>query len=111
MLMACLIGLIGVSLFPYACFDTKEHESPSANHGSFHSYILNTRRLICLGRTGAKSLCAPRMGVAKFLFEALCVRPKFSGFQVSASSTLLPNRTPTSQAHVKNLSKTFQHDF
>ena len=110
MLMAFLIGLIAVSLFPCACFDTKEHESPSANHGSFHSSILNTRCLIHLGRTGAKSLCAPRMGAVKFLFEALCVWPKF-GFQVSASSTLPPNPTPTSQAHVKNLSKTFQHDF
>ena len=37
---------------PYACFDTKEHESP---YGSFHSSILNTRRLIHLGRTAARA--------------------------------------------------------
>ncbi|KAK2565151.1 hypothetical protein P5673_011076, partial [Acropora cervicornis] len=56
---------------------------------AFHSSSLNTRRLIYLGRTAAKSLCTTRMAAVKFLFEALCVWPQF-GFQQNYHRQLLP---------------------
>ena len=100
LLLGCLIGLIAVLLFLMLVL-IRRNTNPLRQimNPSFHSSSLNTRRLIHLGRTAAKSLWAPRMAAVKFLFYALCVWLKF-GFQVTTSFTLLPNPTPTSQAHV-----------
>ena len=108
MLIGCLIGLIAVLLFRYACFDTEEYEFPSANHGSIISFIESKHKTPNLPRSYC--LCTTRMVTVKFLFNALCVWPQF-GFQVISSSTFLPNPTATSQAHVNNLSNIFPHDF
>ena len=61
MLLGFVIVLIAVLLFSYTCFDTEEHESPSADHGSIISFIYSKHKT----PNPLKSYCGQRAFVRR----------------------------------------------